>query len=202
MAQALFGLDAHATGEVEVAGRPGLPRSPADAIARGLGLVPEDRKRHGLVLSMSVLANATLATIERFARAMFVNRSAERRAADPFFRRLRLTAARVDMPAAALSGGNQQKVVLTKWLAARCRVLMLDEPTRGVDVGAKAEMHGLIDELAAAGTAIVLISSELPEVLNLASRVLVFRHGRIVGELSRGEATQEAVMRLMAGVAA
>jgi ABC-type sugar transport system ATPase subunit len=202
MAHALFGLDARATGEVDVAGRPGLPQSPADAIARGLGLVPEDRKRQGLVLSLSVLANATLATIARFTWSTFVNRSAERRETDPFFRRLRLKLSRIDVPAAALSGGNQQKVVLTKWLAARCRVLILDEPTRGVDVGAKAEIHGLIDELAAAGTAILLISSELPEVLNLSTRILVFRDGRVVGELSRGEATQEAVMRLMAGVAA
>ncbi len=103
---------------------------------------------------------------------------------------------------AALSGGNQQKIVLTKWMAAQCPILILDEPTRGVDVGAKAEIHGLIDELAAAGNGIILISSEMPEVLNLSTRILVFRAGRIVGELTRAEATQEALMRLMAGVAA
>jgi ABC-type sugar transport system ATPase subunit len=201
MAHALFGLDPAATGDVEIGGRRGRPRSPDEAIARGLGLVPEDRKRHGLVLSMSVLANGTLATLERFSRSVFVSRSAERRDTDPILRRLRLESSRLDAPAVTLSGGNQQKVVLTKWLAARCRVLILDEPTRGVDIGAKAEMHGLIDELAAAGHAVLLISSELPEVLNLSSRILVFRAGRIVGELSRREATQEAVMRLMAGVA-
>jgi len=200
MAHALFGLDPEATGQVAINGRPGLPDSPTDAIARGIGLVPEDRKRHGLVLSMSILANVTLPTLERFARPVFVNRGAERRDADPWFRRLRLKAPRLDLPTAALSGGNQQKVVLTKWLAARCRVLILDEPTRGVDVGAKAELHGLIDELAAGGAAILLISSELPEVLNLSTRVLVFREGRLAGELTRHAATQEAVMRLMTGV--
>ncbi len=202
MAHALFGLDPRATGEVIVAGRVGLARHPADAIAHGIGLVPEDRKRHGLVLSMSVLANATLTILERLARLAVVDTSAERREVGAYFERLRLKTPRLDVPVVALSGGNQQKVVLTKWLAARCRVLILDEPTRGVDVGAKAEMHGLIDELASAGTAILLISSELPEVLHLSSRVLVFRDGRIVGELSRADATQDAVMRLMAGVAA
>ncbi len=105
-------------------------------------------------------------------------------------------------PVAALSGGNQQKVVLMKWLAARCPVLIVDEPTRGVDVGAKAEIHALIDELAMAGTAIILISSEMPEVLNLSSRILVFREGRIAGEVARSEASPDVVMRLMAGVAA
>ena len=201
LAHALFGLDPRARGEVEVAGQPGLPRDPADAIRRGIGLVPEDRKRQGLVLSMSVQANATLAILRRLAR-IFVDRRAERTVTEQYFQRLRLRASRLDVPAAALSGGNQQKVVLTKWLAARCRVLILDEPTRGVDVGAKAEIHALIDELASAGTAILLISSELPEVLNLSTRILVFRAGRVVGELSRADATQEAVLRLMAGVAA
>jgi ABC-type sugar transport system ATPase subunit len=202
MARALFGLDPTATGHVVINGREGLPASPADAIASGLGLVPEDRKRHGLVLSMTVLANATLPTLERFARPIFVNHAAERRDTDPWFRRLRLKVPRLDLTTVALSGGSQQKVVLTKWLAARCRVLILDEPTRGVDVGAKAEIHGLIDELAAGGAAILLISSELPEVLNLSTRVLVFRDGRVAGELGRQEATQEAVMRLMTGAEA
>jgi ABC-type sugar transport system ATPase subunit len=164
--------------------------------------VPEDRKRQGLVLSMSVRANATLAILGRLARRGFVDSAAERRVTAEYFQKLRVTSTALDGPAAALSGGNQQKVVLTKWLAARCRVLILDEPTRGVDIGAKAEIHGLIDDLATSGAAILLISSELPEILNLATRVLVFRGGRIVGELNRAEATQDAVLRLMAGVAA
>ncbi len=202
VAQALFGLDPDVAGDVEIAGHAGLPATPAEAIARGVGLVPEDRKRQGLVLSMSVLANATLPTLQRLARAVLIDRAAERRAAAPWFERLGLEASRLQAAAAALSGGNQQKVVLTKWLAARCPVLILDEPTRGVDVGAKAELHALIGEIARAGTAILLISSELPEVLALSSRVLVFRDGRIAGELSRAEATQDAVLRLMTGVAA
>ena len=200
VAQAIFGLDGAATGQISVRGRPVRVDSAARAIALGIGLVPEDRKRQGLVLSMNVLDNATLSILRRLARFGFITGAAERQTAQPFFERLRLKTPRLDTLAAALSGGNQQKIVLTKWLAARCPVLILDEPTRGVDVGAKAEIHALVDELAAAGNAIVLISSEMPEVLNLSTRILVFRAGRIVGELSRADASQDALMRLMAGV--
>jgi ABC-type sugar transport system ATPase subunit len=132
----------------------------------------------------------------------FVSTAREHRAVGSVVERLRVRAAGLDTAVAALSGGNQQKVVLTKWLAARCPLLLVDEPTRGVDVGAKAEIHALIDELAAAGTAILLISSEMPEILNLSTRILVFRGGRIAGEVPREAATPETLMRLMAGVAA
>jgi ABC-type sugar transport system ATPase subunit len=155
-----------------------------------------------LVLRMDVLNNATLSILPRLARAGFITRAKERVAAEPYFKRLRVKTPRLDTLVAALSGGNQQKIVLTKWLAAECPLLILDEPTRGVDVGAKAEIHALIDELAAAGNGIILISSEMPEILNLATRIVVFRAGRIVGELPRAEASQDALMRLMAGVAA
>ena len=202
VATALFGLDRQSTGSVWVRGQPASSVNAAHAIALGIGLVPEDRKRQGLVLSMDVLNNATLSILPTLARLGFITRGGERQVAQPFFERLRVKSPRLDTPVAALSGGNQQKIVLTKWLAARCPVLILDEPTRGVDVGAKAEIHALIDELAAAGSAIILISSEMPEVLNLSTRILVFRSGRVVGELSRAEATQDALMRLMAGVAA
>jgi ABC-type sugar transport system ATPase subunit len=202
VAQALFGLDPLATGRLFVRGKPVRVHNAARAIELGIGLVPEDRKRQGLVLSMDVLNNATLSILPRLARAGFITRAGERDVARPYFDRLRLKAPRMDTLAAALSGGNQQKIVLTKWLAAHCPVLILDEPTRGVDVGAKAEIHALIDELAAAGNAIILISSEMPEVLNLSSRILVFRGGRIAGELTRADASQETLMRLMAGVAA
>jgi ABC-type sugar transport system ATPase subunit len=202
IARAIFGIDPRSSGRVRMRGKDVPPGSPDGAIANGIGLVPEDRKRQGLVLSMGVLANATLAILGRIARIGFVGRRHEADAAVPYLRRLRLRAPTLDTPAAALSGGNQQKVVLTKWLAAQCAVLIVDEPTRGVDVGAKAEIHALIDELAAQGTAILLISSEMPEILNLSTRILVFRQGRIVGELSRVEATQDGLMRLMAGVAA
>jgi ABC-type sugar transport system ATPase subunit len=202
VASALFGLDPRSTGDVWIRGRRAPRASAAAAIALGIGLVPEDRKRQGLVLSMDVLNNATLSILPRLAKLGFITRAFEQQAASPYFSRLRVKTPRLDTLVAALSGGNQQKVVLTKWMAAECPVLILDEPTRGVDVGAKAEIHGLIDELAAAGNGIILISSEMPEVLNLSTRILVFRAGRIAGELTRGEATQDALMRLMAGVPA
>jgi len=201
-ARAVFGLDPNASGRIWIRGKRVGRRTAAASIAMGLGLAPEDRKRQGLVLSQSALDNSTLAILSRIAtRLRFVTRGRQRRAVHGYVERLRLPEARLDLPVGTLSGGNQQKVVLTKWLAARCPVLILDEPTRGVDVGAKAEIHGLIDELAANGSAILLISSEMPEILNLATRILVFRAGRIVGELPRAEAKQDALMRLMAGVA-
>jgi ABC-type sugar transport system ATPase subunit len=202
VAQALFGMDASATGEVEILGRRARPRSPREAMRLGLGLLPEDRKRQGLVLQMSALANTTLTILERLSRRGFLDHRKERALGSGFFERLRVRASGADAPAAGLSGGNQQKLVLAKWLAAGSRVLILDEPTRGVDVQAKAEIHALIDELAAAGQGVLLISSELPEVLNLSTRILVLRNGRVAGELSREAASQEAVMGLMAGVAA
>ena len=201
VAQALFGLDPGVRGTIAVRGRPVRIDSAARAIQLGIGLVPEDRKRQGLVLSMNVLDNATLSILPLLARLGFLTPGKEQLAARPYFERLRLKTPRLDTPAAALSGGNQQKIVLTKWLAARCPILILDEPTRGVDVGAKAEIHALIDELAAGGNAIILISSEMPEILNLSSRILVFRTGRVVGELGRAAATQDGLMRMMAGVA-
>jgi ribose transport system ATP-binding protein len=202
IAQALFGLDSQATGRITIGGRPAQIHTPGDAMQLGIGLVPEDRKRQGLVLSMTAASNTTLATLRSLARWMFIRRRAERALAQTYFGRLRVRASSLDAPTAGLSGGNQQKLVLAKWLAARCRILMLDEPTRGVDVGAKAEIHGLIDDLAARGSGIILISSELPEILNLSTRVIVLRQGRIAGELPREGTTQETVMRLMAGVAA
>jgi ABC-type sugar transport system ATPase subunit len=200
--RAIFGIDRRSAGEIRLRGNVVDPSSPRDAIRIGIGLVPEDRKRQGLVLSMSGRANGALAVLTRLVRRGLLTAAAEARAIEPFLERLGLRADKLTSPARALSGGNQQKVVLMKWLAARCPILIVDEPTRGVDVGAKAEIHALIDELAVSGTAIILISSEMPEVLNLSSRILVFREGRIAGEISRAEASPDAVMRLMAGVAA
>ena len=200
VAQALFGLDPESSGKIFVRGQQVRALSAANAIAMGIGLVPEDRKRQGLVLGMNVLDNATLSILPRLARFGFLTRARGRRGAA--ISSGSASTPRLDTLAAALSGGNQQKIVLTKWLAAECRLLILDEPTRGVDVGAKAEIHALIDELAAAGNGVMLISSEMPEILNLSTRILVFRAGRIAGELSRAEANQETLMRLMAGVAA
>jgi ribose transport system ATP-binding protein len=202
IAQALFGLDPDASGRILVRGQPTEITTPRKAMEIGIGLVPEDRKRQGLVLSMTAASNTTLATLRSLSRLTFVRRRAERAVAETYFERLRVRASGPDAPTAGLSGGNQQKLVLAKWLAARCRILILDEPTRGVDVGAKAEIHALIDDLAARGSGVILISSELPEILNLSTRIIVLRQGRMVGELPREGTTQDAVMRLMAGVAA
>ena len=203
VAAALFGLDQEARGDVWIAGqqvRIGVG-GPREAMRRGLGLVPEDRKLQGLVLSESGRRNTSLPILKRLSRfRVWIDQRRERALAEEYFKRLRVRTPGVDYVVAGLSGGNQQKIVLAKWLAARSRVLILDEPTRGVDVGAKAEIHALVDELAALGNAILLISSELPEVINLSTRILVLRSGRVVAEVSRQDATQEGLLRLMAGL--
>jgi len=200
IAHAIFGLDNEAEGRVEVAGIPLGLRSPAEAMRAGVGFVPEDRKRHGLVLSLRALENVTLPTLRSLATAGWLRGGAERELAADAFARLRVRTPDLGATTAGLSGGNQQKLVLAKWLAARCRVLILDEPTRGVDVGAKAEIHALIGRLAAEGTGVLLISSELPELVALSTRIIVLRDGRLVGELTRAQADQETLMRRMAGL--
>jgi ABC-type sugar transport system ATPase subunit len=200
--RAVFGIDPVAHGTVKVGGRAALIRSPREAIRHGIGLLPEDRQRQGLVLTMSCGENLSLSMLQRLKRRLFIDHHAERRLGDGYFDRLRIRAPGIDAPIAGLSGGNQQKIAIAKWLAPECRILILDEPTRGVDVGAKAEIHGLIDRLAMEGHAILLISSELPEILNLSTRIIVLAGGRIVGELPRERANQESLMRLMANVEA
>jgi len=200
VAEAIFGLDPAATGQIWVGGRRLHLGRPRQAVSSGLGLVPEDRKRHGLVLGMDVRSNVTLPMLHRLARLGWVRRGAERALVGRFMERIRIRAPSPEVPVGALSGGNQQKAVLARWLAAHCRVLILDEPTRGVDVGAKAEIHALINQLAREGSGVLLISSELPEIVNLASRVVVLRGGRVVAEVPHGEATQEHLLRLMAGI--
>jgi len=200
LARAIFGLDPAARGRVAVEGRPLRLGSVPRAMRAGLGMVPEDRKRQGLVLMHGGRFNFSLPMLERLRRMLLIDTARERRLAREYFSRLDVKTPSIDVPVAALSGGNQQKIVLAKWLARESKVLIVDEPTRGVDVGAKAAIHALIDELAHAGLAVVLISSELPEVLNLSTRILVMRGGRLVGELDREEATQERLLRLMAGV--
>jgi len=201
VAQAVFGLDPQATGRVWVRGRE-LPLGKVSAaLAAGLGLLPEDRKRMGLVLSMNCRENTSLATLGRLSSFGFVRRSEERKVARRYADRLRVKTPSLEAVTGGLSGGNQQKIALAKWLVRECGVLIVDEPTRGVDVGAKAEIHRLLDELACEGLGLVVISSELPEVMNLSRRILVMRQGRLVGELPRAEFSQPALMRLMAGVA-
>ena len=202
VAQALFGLDPQVSGRVLVHGKLVRLSSPRAAMSAGLGLVPEDRKRQGLVLGMSAAHNFTLPILQALSRFGWIRRQAEATLARRLSEQLGVRAASLDVVTTGLSGGNQQKIVLAKWLAARCRVLILDEPTRGVDVGAKAEIHGLIDRLAAEGSAVLLISSELPELIGLSTRILVMRRGAMAGEVPRGLADQAALLRLMAGVGA
>jgi ABC-type sugar transport system ATPase subunit len=200
LAQALFGLDPAKRGTIAVEGRVVRLNTPAEAIALGVGLVPEDRKRQGLVPQESGVHNLSLAILRRLSRLSWLKTREERGVAREFFDRLRVRAPSLDTVVAGLSGGNQQKIVLARWLAARSRILILDEPTRGVDVGAKAEIHALIGEIASQGAAVLLISSELPEVLTLSQRILVLRSGRIVGEMPQSQATQDGLLRLMAGL--
>ena len=202
VATAIFGLDSAADGEVRVDSRSLQRRSIHAAKHAGIGLLPEDRKRQGLVLSMSCVDNFSLAMLRRMSRLGFFRRRLAAEKAGHFFQQLRLKTSSVNASVATLSGGNQQKVAFAKWLARDCKVLILDEPTRGVDVGAKASIHQLIDELAIAGIAVMLISSELPEVISLSTRVLVMRQGKIVADVPRAQASQETILRHMSAVKA
>jgi rhamnose transport system ATP-binding protein len=200
IARSLFGIDPHDAGEVLIAGRPYRPRSPRAALRRGLAYLPEDRLGQGLVQTMSVAANCSMAVLPRLTPGGFLRPRIERRLARRFIERLRIRAFSPAQEVHTLSGGNQQKVVLSKWLAAEPRVLVLDEPTRGVDVGAKADVHRTISSLAAQGLAIVLISSELPEVLGMSDRIVVLREGRVAATLEGAEATSERVMEAATGM--
>jgi len=200
--RAVFGIDGRDAGTVTVAGKPLRAGSPRAAMAAGMALVPEDRRQQGLVLDASIERNTTATRWGRLARFGLLFGGVERRAAAEWTARLQTKYAHLEDPVLRLSGGNQQKVVLAKWLSTRPRVLIVDEPTRGIDVGTKAEVHRLMSELAADGVAIVMVSSELPEVLGMADRVLVMREGRLVAELPRATATEESVMFAATGQAA
>lgn len=195
IARAIFGVDAYKSGVVTINGTRVPKRNPAASMALGLALVPEDRRRQGLVLDSSVARNTTLAIRQSLAKfGLFITDRAENSAARVWASRLEVKATSLDTEAGTLSGGNQQKVVLAKWLATNPSLLIVDEPTRGIDVGTKAEVHRLLSELAGQGMAIVMISSELPEVLGMADRVLVVREGRITANIDRADATAESVM--------
>ena len=194
--RAIFGVDRYDAGTVEIDGKE-LARGDVRAAMRaGLGLVPEDRKGQGLVLDASLQDNLTLARLDRDTRGGLVDRGAQRREAATAAERLKVRMSGLGQSARTLSGGNQQKIVIGKWLLTDTRLLILDEPTRGIDVGAKVEIYQLINELTAAGRAVLMISSDLPEVLGMSDRVLVMSQGRLAGELSAEEATQDAVMEL------
>jgi ribose transport system ATP-binding protein len=199
LARAIFGADPADGGTVRVTGRTISGRNPCASIAAGLGFITEDRKRQGLMLQRSVGENITLTSLDDVARFGVLDLRAERERAEGLVERLRIRLASLDQETVSLSGGNQQKVVLARWLAARCRVLLFDEPTRGIDVAAKAEIYELIGELVGQGVAVVLITSEMPELLGLADRVAVMHEGALQGVLQRAEATQERVMQLALG---
>jgi ABC-type sugar transport system ATPase subunit len=199
-ATAIFGLDECVTGRVFVRGRELPLKSVGKSLGAGIGLLPEDRKRQGLILSMNCRENTSLAILDRISSFGLIHLGEERKIAQGYSDKLRVKTPTIETVIAGLSGGNQQKVALAKWLARECSILIVDEPTRGVDVGAKAEIHQILDELACAGLALIVISSELPEVMNLSRRILVMRQGSIVGEVERKDFTQPNLMRLMAGV--
>jgi ribose transport system ATP-binding protein len=180
-------------------GKPFLPTNPREAIARGVYLAPEDRKRHGLVLPMTIAQNTSLPDVRNYSSWGRLDRRTERRVAEKEVARFRVKAPSVDVKTVNLSGGNQQKVVLGKWLAMRPKVLILDEPTRGIDVGAKAEIYRHMASLADAGIAILMVSSEMEEVIGMSDRVVVMHERRIKGVLPREGATQERVAHLMTG---
>ncbi len=194
VARAVFGVDGYDAGSVRLAGASVAKRDPAGAMRQGIALVPEDRRKQGLVLESSVARNLTLAIRTQLAKAGIITSGFENRAAKVWASRLEVKTTAMSTVAATLSGGNQQKVVLGKWLATEPQVLIIDEPTRGIDVGTKAEVHRLLSELAGRGMGILMISSELPEVLGMADRVLVMREGRITAEFERADATSENVM--------
>jgi rhamnose transport system ATP-binding protein len=197
---ALFGIAPADQGEILLDGEQITVASPRDAMARGIAYSTEDRRQLGLVLPLSIAANISLPSLPRFLSPNgVVRRAAERDAAEGFRQRLSIRAPSVETPTAALSGGNQQKVVISKWLETKPKVLILDEPTRGIDVGSKVEVHQLVDELAAEGMAIVLISSDLPEVLAMSDRILVMREGRQMAIFDHGDATQERVLSAAMG---
>ena len=199
LAQTIFGVTPAEGGEIRIRGRAVDIRSPAQARALGIAYVPEDRGTQGLVRPMTVRENFSLAALGKVAFAGFIDRAAERKLADEGVKRFAVKTSSLEQVVGKLSGGNQQKIVLGKWLANRPQILILDEPTRGIDVGAKAEIHRLMGELAAQGLAVLMISSELPEVLGMSDRVLVMREDRIVAEFPRDEATQEAAGAAMMG---
>jgi rhamnose transport system ATP-binding protein len=199
VARAIFGIDKPDAGHVEVGGRTLPPGRPLAAMRAGIGFVPEDRRQQGLVMDLSIARNATMTRTGALARGGLIRSGAEDRLAKEWATRLQLKFHRLADPVGFLSGGNQQKVVLAKWLATEPKLLILDEPTRGIDVGTKSEVHRLMSELAGEGLAVLMISSELPEVLGMADRVLVMHEGRLTAEIARDDADEESVIRAATG---
>ncbi len=199
LACTIFGLTPADRGEILLRGNPLSITSAAQAIGSGIAYVPEDRRHHGVILDLAISANITLASLDRFSRGGALNLDREKKVAADYTQKLGIKTPTICAPVATLSGGNQQKVALSRWLVTKPSVLILDEPTQGIDVGAKAEVHALMTELASQGVAILMISSELPEVLGMSDRIAVMRGGTIVATLDRAEATQEKILALALG---
>jgi len=193
--RAIFGADKFDSGQIEIDGVPVTISSPMDAINHGIGFVPEDRKEQGLVLGLTVRENAALPNLDQLARFGFMRLAAEAQRVKQYVQLLQIRTPSLDQHVLNLSGGNQQKVVISKWLMQQPRILIMDEPTRGIDVGAKAEIYRLMNQLAESGVSIIMISSELPEVLAMSDRIVCMSRGRVTGILSHAEATPELVMR-------
>ena len=193
-ARALFGADPRESGDIYVNGKKVDIRSPKDAVALGIGYLSEDRKRYGIVVDKSVSENSTMATLKNFVKGIFINKKAEEKATQAYIQRLNTKTPGTDQLVVNLSGGNQQKVVLAKWLVKDCDILIFDEPTRGIDVGAKSEIYHLMNELVAQGKSIIMISSEMPEILRMSDRIVVMCEGRKTAEIDIAEATQESIM--------
>jgi rhamnose transport system ATP-binding protein len=200
VARAIFGIDRWDAGSVEIDGKALPPGSPTAAMAAGIGLVPEDRRQQGLLMDFSIERNIALASLGGIRRGGLIPFGAERRFAKDWATRLQLKYGKLTNPAWTLSGGNQQKAVLAKWLARDPRLLIVDEPTRGIDVGTKAEVHRLLSELAARGVAVLMISSELPEVLGMADRIVVLFEGSVAREFTRAEADEHSIMHAATGI--
>ena len=199
LARTIFGLTPADQGEMLLHGKPVKFATAAEAIKSGIAYVPEDRRRHGVILELAIDANITLASLDRFSRAGVLDLKREKEAAADYTRKLSIKTPAIFVPVTTLSGGNQQKVALSRWLVTRPSVLIVDEPTQGIDVGAKSEVHALMTELASQGVAILMISSEMPEILGMSDRIAVMCAGTIVATVDRAEATQEKILALALG---
>ena len=193
-ARALFGADPKESGDIYINGKKVEIHSPQDAVKHGIGYLSEDRKRYGIVVGKTVAENSTMASLKDFVKGLFIDKKKENEATQKYIDRLKTKTPSVDQLVVNLSGGNQQKVVVAKWLVKNCDILIFDEPTRGIDVGAKSEIYHLMNELAAEGKSIIMISSEMTEILRMSDRIVVMCEGRKTAEIDIAEATQEKIM--------
>jgi ribose transport system ATP-binding protein len=196
LVRAIFGADKKLAGKIFIDGKAVTINSPGAAVQFGLGLVPEDRKSQGILSEMSVIENITITNLKKLTRAGFIKKRKETRAANSLVERLKIRLSSIQQSINSLSGGNQQKVILARWLDSNARIIIFDEPTRGIDIAAKAQIHQLMNELLNQGVSIIMISSELPEILEMSDRIMVMREGKISGELKRHEATEERIISL------